>query len=75
VSSEELDHLRAENVELRRRVETVHAEIEQLRAESLQRRDEVRQLVADLPAVVSRRAVLRQMFSRGPRRGPIAPSN
>jgi chromosome segregation ATPase len=68
VSSEELDHLRSENAELRRRVETVRAEIDQLRAESLQRRDEVRQLVADLPAVVSRRAVVRQMFARASRR-------
>jgi chromosome segregation ATPase len=68
VSSEELDHLRSENAELRRRVETVRAEIDQLRAESLQRREEVRRLVADLPAVVSRRAVVRQMFARRRRR-------
>ncbi|HEY0518171.1 MAG TPA: hypothetical protein VGC84_01665 [Ilumatobacteraceae bacterium] len=71
--SEELDHLRAENAELRRRVEHVQAEIDQLRAESLQRRDEVRRLVADLPAVVSRRAVVRQMLTRGSRR--TMPSN
>jgi hypothetical protein len=62
VSSEELDHLRSENAELRRRVEIVRAEIDQLRAESLQRRDEVRRLVADVPTVVSRRAVVRQML-------------
>lgn len=68
MSSEELDHLRAENAELRRRVETVSAEIAELRAESLQRRDEVRRLVADLPAMVSRRAVVRQMFGLGRRR-------
>jgi len=65
VSSEELEHLRAENAELRRRVEAVRAEIDQLRHESLQRRDEVRALVADLPTVVSRRRVLRQMVSEG----------
>ena len=64
VSSEELDHLRSENAELRRRIEIVSVEIEQLRAESLQRRDEVRRLVADLPSVVSRRAVVRQMLQR-----------
>jgi cell division protein FtsB len=74
VSSEELDHLRSENAELRRRVETVRAEIDKLRAESLQRRDEVRRLVADLPAVVSRRAVVRQVFSRGSRH-PQIPSS
>jgi hypothetical protein len=62
VSSEELDHLRSENAELRRRIEIVRAEIDQLRAESLQRRDEVRRLVADVPTVVSRRAVVRQML-------------
>ena len=74
VSSEELDHLRAENAELRRRMEMVRAEIDQLRAESLQRRDEVRRLVADLPAVVSRKAVIRQMFVRGGRHPQIPPS-
>jgi hypothetical protein len=65
VSSEELDHLRAENAELRRRVDAVTAEIDQLRVESLQRRDEVRRLVADLPTVVSRKSVVRQMLSDG----------
>ena len=65
MSSEELDHLRAENAELHRRVEVVQAEIEELRAESLQRRSEVRQLVADLPTVVSRRNVLREMLREG----------
>ena len=74
VSSEELDHLRSENAELRRRVEAVRAEIDQLRAESVQRRDEVRQLVADLPGAVSRRAVVRQMLGIGPRGRQNAPS-
>lgn len=74
MSSEELDHLRAENAELRRRVETVSAEIDELRAESLHRRDEVRRLVADLPAVVSRRAMVRQMLGFG-RRRQMTPSN
>jgi cell division protein FtsB len=74
VSSEDLDHLRSENAELRRRVEIVRAEIDQMRTESLQRRDEVRRLVADLPAVVSRRAVVRQMFGRGGRQRQITQS-
>jgi hypothetical protein len=65
VSSEELDHLRSENAELRRRLEAVRIEIDELRAESLQRRGEVRQLVADLPTVVSRRTVVRQMVLDG----------
>jgi SMC interacting uncharacterized protein involved in chromosome segregation len=74
VSSEELDHLRAENAELQRRIDTVHAEIDQLRSEALQRRDEVRRLVADLPAVVSRKAVIRQMFTKGTHPSQIPPS-
>ena len=65
VSSEELDHLRSENAELRRRIEMTRAEIDELRAEALQRRNEVRQLVADLPTVVSRRAVVRAMVREG----------
>ena len=74
VSSEELDHLRAENAELRRRIEAARSEIDELRQESLQRRDEVRRLVADLPAVVSRKSVVRQMFVRDDRRPQIPPS-
>ena len=62
MSAEELDQLRSENAELRQRIEVVRAEIDELRAESLQRRDEVRQLVADLPTVVSRRTVVREML-------------
>ncbi len=65
MSSEELDHLRFENAELRRRIEVVAAEIDQLRAESLERRDEVRRLVADLPSVVSRRVVVRELLRDG----------
>jgi predicted RNase H-like nuclease (RuvC/YqgF family) len=65
VSSEELEHLRSENAELRRRIDEVGAEIDELRTESLQRRAEVRALVADLPTVVSRRSVVRQMFREG----------
>ena len=65
MSSEELDQLRSENAELHRRIEVVRAEIGELRAESLKRRDEVRQLVADLPTVVSRRTVVREMLREG----------
>jgi chromosome segregation ATPase len=65
VSSEELDHLRAENAELRSRIERAQSEIDVLRTESLQRRDEVRRLVADLPAVVSRKSVIREMVREG----------
>jgi hypothetical protein len=65
VPSDELDHLRSENAELRRRLEMVRVEIEELRAESLQRRHEVRQLVADIPTVVSRRTVVREMVRDG----------
>ena len=65
MSSEELENLRSENAELRRRIDEVRSEIDQLRAESLQRRAEVRALVADLPTVVNRRTVVRQMFREG----------
>jgi hypothetical protein len=67
VSSEDLEHLRAENAELRRRIDTAQAEIAQLRDESLHRRDEVRALVADLPTVVSRRQVVYTMLQDGVR--------
>jgi len=65
VSSDELDHLRSENAELRHRLETTRGEIDELRTEAQQRRHEVRQLVADLPTVVSRRVVVREMFREG----------
>jgi chromosome segregation ATPase len=65
VSSDELEQLRSENAELHRRIEVVRAEIDELRAQSLQRRDEVRQLVAELPTVVSRRTVVRSMLREG----------
>lgn len=61
VPSEELDHLRSQNAELRRRVEATRIEIDELRSEALQRRDEVRKLVEGLPTVVSRRTVLRKL--------------
>ena len=75
VPSEEIDQLRSENAELRRRIDSVRTEIDELQAESLQRRDEVRRLVADLPSMVSRRALVRQMLARRNRRRPITPSH
>jgi len=58
---EEVDDLRAENADLRRRVEAAEAAIAELRAEALSRRQEVRALVADLPVVMSRKTLLRQV--------------
>jgi hypothetical protein len=59
----ELARLRAENDDLRRRVELAEAGIAELRAEALERRQSVRELVADLPVVVSRKTLLKQMAS------------
>ena len=55
---QELEELRAENVELRRRVETAETMIADLRAEALVRRTEVRQLAEALPAAMSRHALV-----------------
>jgi hypothetical protein len=49
--------LRAENAELRRRVELAETELGELRREALDRRAEVRQLAEAFPAAMSRRAV------------------
>ena len=57
----EIDRLRDENAELRRRVEAAERDIEVLRAEALARRAEVRTLAEQLPAAVSRKALLAQM--------------
>ncbi len=46
------------------------AEVEQLEAQLAEARREV----ADLPSVVSRRAVVRQMLGKGTRRRQITPS-
>ncbi|MEO5724743.1 MAG: hypothetical protein ABIQ39_01825 [Ilumatobacteraceae bacterium] len=56
----DLERLRAENAELRRRVEAAESAIAVLRAESLQRRGEVRAMAEALPAEVSRNALIRQ---------------
>jgi hypothetical protein len=53
--------LQRENAELRRRVEAAEAAIADLRAEAVQRRQDVRDLVADLPAAMSRKTLLKQV--------------
>jgi len=62
-ADDELQMLRAENVDLRRRVEAAEAAIGTLREEALQRRQQVRDLVADLPVAMSRKTLLRQVVS------------
>jgi hypothetical protein len=54
--------LRAENAELRRRVEAAEALIDELRAEALARRAEVRTLAEALPLAMSRHALVRAML-------------
>ena len=61
VSTSELDRLRTENTELRRRLELVDAELVELRDDALARRAEVRELAESLPTAVSRRAMVVQM--------------
>ena len=62
MSADDPEHLRAENAELRRRVEAAEAMIEELRAESVARRAEVRRLAEQLPLAMSRHALVRQML-------------
>ena len=62
-ADDELQMLRAENADLRRRVEAAEAAIGMLREEALQRRQQVRDLVADLPVAMSRKTLLRQVVS------------
>ena len=57
----DVDALRAENAELRERVEAAEAAIAELREEALQRRQQVRDLVAELPVAMSRKTLLRQI--------------
>jgi septal ring factor EnvC (AmiA/AmiB activator) len=56
--SEDLAALRAENAELRSRVELAEREIAQLRSEALARRAEVRSLAEAFPAAMSRHALV-----------------
>ncbi len=57
----ELERLRNENAELKRRLEVVDGELLALRDEALARRAEVRQLAESLPTAVSRRTLVTQM--------------
>ena len=59
----EIGALREENADLRRRVVVAEEAIHELRAEALERRQQVRALVADLPVVMSRKTLLRQVAS------------
>ena len=61
--SGELETLREENADLRRRVVAAEAAIAELRTEALERRQQVRALVADLPVAMSRKTLLRQVAS------------
>ena len=58
----EVERLRAENAELRRRVEQAESAIAELRAGALARRAEVRAMAEALPAEISRRTLVRTMF-------------
>lgn len=55
----DLDTLRAENAELRRRVDAAEAAIAELRQGAAARRAEVRELAEQLPAEISRHALIR----------------
>ena len=68
VPDSEIDRLRAENDELRRRVEAAEHQIEVLRREALERRAEVRELAESLPAAVSRRRLMLEMLPGARRR-------
>lgn len=59
---DEVDLLRAENAELRRRVEFAEREIAELRADALARRAEVRSLAERFPAAMSRHALVKGML-------------
>jgi hypothetical protein len=63
VSTTELEQLRAENSELRRRVELAETAIDELREGALQRRAEVKALAETLPSEISRHALLRAMVT------------
>ena len=55
--------LQQENADLRERVAAAETAIEELRAEALDRRQAVRDLVAELPVVMSRKTLLRQVVA------------
>jgi sugar-specific transcriptional regulator TrmB len=54
--------LRAENDELRRRLDTAEQELAAIRDESRRRTEELRTLVRDVPATLSRRATVAALF-------------
>lgn len=60
--AEDPDALRAENAQLRERVELAEREIASLRAEALARRAEVRSLAEAFPAAMSRHALVTGML-------------
>ena len=55
--------LQQENADLRERVVAAETAIEELRSEALERRQAVRDLVAELPVVMSRKTLLRQVVT------------
>lgn len=59
----ELETLREQNADLRRRVVAAESAIAELRTEALERRQQVRSLVADLPVAMSRKTLLRQVLA------------
>jgi hypothetical protein len=61
--ADDLATLRAENTELRHRVEAAEQALDELRTEALARRAEVRAMAESLPSALSRRSVLRAMVS------------
>ena len=62
MSQPEIDLLRSENAELRRRVELAEAELTRLRTEALERRAEVRSLAEAFPNAMSRHALVTGML-------------
>ena len=62
-TGDELEALRLENADLRQRVAAAELAIDELRADALDRRQQVRDLVADLPVVMSRKVLLRQVLN------------
>lgn len=57
-SIDEIDRLRAENDALRLRVDAAEEALQALRVEAIERRREVRALAEELPAAVSRHALV-----------------
>ena len=72
----DVEQLRAENAELRRRVEVAESMIGELREAALARRAEVRAMAEALPAEISRhaliRAALRDAVHHPDKRGVLA---